>query len=49
MIFCPQRKVTFLPSETVLVLVLGGGRVGGTVGNGNSVQGGKEMADVNEL
>lgn len=35
-IFWPQRKVTFLPSGTSLVLVLGGGAVVATVGKGNS-------------
>lgn len=38
-IFWPQRKVTFLPSGTSLVLVLGGGAVAATVGKGNSAPG----------
>lgn len=37
-IFWPQRKVTFLPSDTSRVLVLGGGAVAATVGKGNSAR-----------
>lgn len=40
-IFWPQRKVTFRPSGTSLVLVLGGGAVAATVGKGNSARGGE--------